>query len=229
MPGSTVGRVLEMDAERARAAARRRGERPKAGKQVGPGVDPDLAEVVIGEDGQASAGSAGSKASTDRPITRAEEPELYATLDGLVDEWHRADAAHARIALAWHSGWHPDTDGNMKFAETRKLPEMMQRLTGLDFLIVLNADFWGEFSAEQRDYILDRELAHVAPRVDDEGEQVRYEDGLRAWRVRRHDVEDFADVVERQGFQHPRLVEFARAVLRARETPLFGRQLEDVE
>lgn len=168
-----------------------------------------------------------TKASTDWPISRDEEPALFEMLDELIRDEHPVDCEHVRICLAWHSGWHPDTDGNMKFAETRKLSELMQRITGFDFIITLNADFWREFKVEQKRYILDHELTHIGPKIGENGEQVTYIDGMRIWRMRTHDVGEFSDVVERHGFLYPRIREFARSIMAARKKPLFAAQLDE--
>lgn len=159
------------------------------------------------------------------PISESSEPELYKLLDKVASDYHSEDVEHCRIALAWHYGWHADVDGVLKLYDVKALPEIQRRIMGLDFLIVLNADCWQEFSPESHRAILDEALEYIGPKIDEEGNQVMDKTGLRQWRKRKPAIASFPGPVERNGFFTHNLQEFAKTVLVAKDNPLFAAQL----
>lgn len=155
------------------------------------------------------------------PIDREESPELYAQLARLIDKYHE-ELAQARIVLAWHYGWKPDKDGRLTLGKCRKLTELDQRLADFDFVVILNADVWPELNEPQREAILDHELCHAAPALDEEGEQKEDSTGRKCWRVRRHDVEEFSEIVTRHGLYTSELEKLGKAILKRKDAPLFA-------
>lgn len=142
------------------------------------------------------------------------ERQAYAILRKLIKAVHTR-LVQARIVLAWRDGWKPDADGHFKLAACRKASDVDYQLHGFDFVIEINREAWqaAEFSVEQQRALLDHELCHAEVRRDDLGEVVLDVDGRPAWRVREHDVEEFVEVVRRNGLWKADLENFAKVAL----------------
>ena len=139
-----------------------------------------------------------------------ESPE-YERLAGLVAESHD-HLANARIALAWNTGWKDDADGRITLGQCKKVSDLDRELHEFDFVIVLNREYWNAFNDAQRDALLDHELCHAQAKVDEHGEQEQDERGRPVWRIRKHDVEEFGEIVKRHGLWKHDLELFARAM-----------------
>jgi hypothetical protein len=153
---------------------------------------------------------------------------LYALMDGLIAENHK-HLSSANVALAWKiGGWKPDDDGIRKLGQCKKASELDQRLSGYDFVILLNREAWEEdLSEDQRRALLDHELCHAEVKVDGDGEQAADETGRRIWRIRKHDVEEFEAIVQRHGLYKRDLEHFAAACAEKRKRPPLLRLAED--
>lgn len=141
---------------------------------------------------------------------------LYARLTKLVLT-HHEDISDARIALAWCDAWKPDADGRMTLGMCRRASDLDRQLHDYDFIILLNRGFWTALSVtnEQRDALLDHELCHAAVRIDKEtGDPARDEKGRILYRIRKHDLEEFACIAERHGVWKKDLEFFARSLAR---------------
>jgi len=101
----------------------------------------------------------------------------------------------------------------VKLAEATRAGDLDRQLHGWDFIILLNREEWlgAEFSRAQMLSLVDHELCHCAARLDKYGEQVQDSEGRGSWRIRRHDVEEFVEVVRRHGLWKADLEQFARA------------------
>ena len=77
---------------------------------------------------------------------------------------------------------------------------MLHKLFGpLDFLILLNRNWWRIATPIQREALLFHELYHCAQAVGADGE-LRFTDaGMPVWAIRPHDIEEFGAVVRRYG------------------------------
>lgn len=156
------------------------------------------------------------KAVNYRLIDRASDrgKELYALLTDLVDAHHR-ELSGARIALAWNLSWKPDVDGRVTLGKCKKASDLDRELAAFDFVILLRQEFVDNplVSDLQRRALMDHELCHAAvaydgmePKVDERGRTV--------YRVRKHDIEEFAAIVERYGCYKRDLEAFAAALRR---------------
>jgi hypothetical protein len=105
----------------------------------------------------------------------------------------------ARIALAWLRGVKPDKDGHIKLGKCYKAADVHRQLHNFDFVIGLNREAMGLFNPRQRRALIDHELCHAAPQVDKEGDQKRDALDRPLWRIRKHDIEEFLAVVQRNG------------------------------
>lgn len=138
---------------------------------------------------------------------------MYALLDELVAAHHDHLGA-ARIALAWCTSWKPDVDGKVTLGRCRRAGDLDRELAEFDFIILLSRRFWRhpDVTAIQRRALLDHELCHCDTKYDADGEPVEDERGRRVWRTKKHDVEEFAAIVERYGIWRHELETFARAL-----------------
>jgi len=142
--------------------------------------------------------------------------KIYATLYDLIDA-HHDDMRDARIALAWNTSWGPDVDGRVTLGKCRKASDLDRELVALDFVIILRKEFFEDptVTADQRRALLDHELCHCALTYGADGEPLEDERGRKVYRIRRHDIEEFAAIGERYGCWKKDLEAFAAALEKA--------------
>jgi hypothetical protein len=159
---------------------------------------------------------------------------MYALLAELVDAHHR-DLREASIVLAWCTSWRPDVDGRVILGKCKKASDLDRELTTYDFVILLSRSFWrnqdlliadASTSEEDRNAartrqraLLDHELMHACVKFDDKGEPVYDERGRKVYRVRKHDLEEFVDVVKRHGIYKSDIEAFAKALGQEKAKP----------
>jgi hypothetical protein len=148
--------------------------------------------------------------------------EMYELLAEVRDLWHE-DLEQAKIILAWRKEWKPDPDGRLVLGQCRKAPPIQRELADYDFVVVLNKEVWNspQWDNEKKKALLDHELSHAAPTLDDDGEQKMDAKGRLVWRIVKHEIEEFRGVVERHGAYKADLEKFAHALLEKREPSLF--------
>lgn len=160
-------------------------------------------------------------------VKQAGDP-MYLIVDQLVHE-HHSELRDAKIVLAWHKGWKPDVDGRVTLGMCRKASDLDRQLADYDFIILLNREWWTNISVtqEQQVALMDHELCHAEvvidpvtndPHVDEKGRTV--------YRIRKHDIEEFAAIVERYGCYKRDLETFAAALFRGPQRTLFERELD---
>lgn len=157
-----------------------------------------------------------------RVLARSGEPELYELMDSLIAE-HHGDLGHANIAIAWRFGWKPDADGRLTLGQMKKASDVDRQLHGHDFALLLNYEAWtaAEFTQSQKLALLDHELCHAAISYDEDGEPRRDEQDNLVYRVRKHTIEEFTEVVRRHGLWRHDLQAFAEASVQAKKHPLL--------
>lgn len=151
----------------------------------------------------------------------APRSEPYRLLDQSRGQWHE-DLADARIALAWRKQVKADKDGKLVLGKVRKASDLDRELAPYDFVVLLNQEAWDELTEAQRLALLDHELCHVVPVLDDNGKPQLNERGHPCFRLRKHDLEEFRAVVERHGCYLSDVAEFAQSLRRAKDAPLFA-------
>lgn len=157
-------------------------------------------------------------------IPRDSEPGkvMYPMLDELVHA-HHSEISGARIALAWHTGWKADADGHTVLGKAKKASDLDRELVAIDFVIMLSATFWQDavVSDDQRRALLDHELCHCSVKVDDNGDKCVDERGRIVYRMRKHDIEEFSEIVARHGTYKRDLEVFAAALRRSKQGSLL--------
>lgn len=140
---------------------------------------------------------------------------MYLLLHELISK-HHEHLRDARIALAWAKSWKPDVDGRLILGKCKKASDLDRELAAFDFIILLNRGFWRDpdVTDAQRRALLDHELCHAAVAYDQRGEPIIDERGRQVFRLRKHDIEEFAAIVERHGTYKRDLETFAAALRR---------------
>ena len=152
------------------------------------------------------------------PADSDEGRPMYRLLEELVAA-HHEDLTQARIALAWCTSWKPDVDGIVTLGKCRKASDLDRELAAFDFVILLRQSFWQDplVTDVQRRALLDHELCHGTVKLDQHGEPVEDERGRLVYRLRKHSIEEFTEVIERYGTYKSDLEYFDRAIERARQ------------
>ena len=146
---------------------------------------------------------------------------IYGILEEIRNESHE-DLEGAKIALAWRRAFKPDKDGHLVLGKCCKASDLQRALVDWDFVILLNEEVWNDpdFTLDKKKALIDHELCHAAPALDKDGEQKVDEKDRLVWRVRKHDIEEFREIVERHGCYKSDLEAFAEALLKRKEPTL---------
>lgn len=115
---------------------------------------------------------------------------VWKTLKKLVGKVH-TKLAGASIALVWEFGIKPDADGVTVLGRAKKTSPLERQFREDDFTILLNGLVWPKLPKDAKEALLDHELSHCVADEDDDGKTV--------YRLRKHDLEEFVDVVKRHG------------------------------
>jgi hypothetical protein len=110
----------------------------------------------------------------------------------------------------------PDVQGRLREVFQWLLEEKFGAQEGdppIDYLIVLDADYWVDADERSREVLVYHELCHIQPAFDKYGAQ-RFdrETGLPVLTLAGHDVEEFSAVVRRYGAHTQELRDFIAAV-----------------
>jgi hypothetical protein len=125
----------------------------------------------------------------------------YMMMDSLIANFHN-ELVDAKIAIGYAYGWKPDRSGKVILGMAKTCGAFEKQLHGFDLEILLSYDFWHHpgTNDDQRKALLDHELSHPRPIMDDDlGMPKVDENGRTCYYLRKHDIEDFADVVRRNG------------------------------
>ena len=155
--------------------------------------------------------------------------EIRAELLTEIRAEHHFDVAQAKIALAWKKATMPDVDGHLVLGKCVKASDLQRELVDYDFVIVLNKEVWEdpEFDREKKLALLDHELCHAARAVDSDGEAMIDSKGRPVWRTRKHDIEEFIEIINRHGCWKRDLEKLAESIIAKKKTPLFVQEHTD--
>ena len=115
---------------------------------------------------------------------------------------HHPRLAEARIAYLFAESL--TRKGQEQLAKIKKAGALERYLGEVDYIMVVNYETWQRLAKAQRRALLDHELCHCTVTSDKYGHP-RY--GLRG-----HDLEEFAEIVDRHGLWMPDVEEFAEVV-----------------
>ena len=141
--------------------------------------------------------------------------EPYRILEGFVAR-HRPDLGEAVFGIAWHTGWKRGKDGFRKLGLCRLASDLDRELNIYDFIVILNRQAYDELNDHQRQALIFHELCHADVAKDKHGEPRRDDRGRLVYRLRKHDLEEFAEVVEKFGLYLADVERFAESVLKAK-------------
>ena len=149
----------------------------------------------------------------------SDEGGVYAMLDRLIER-HHEHLRNARIAVAWNLTWQPDVDGRCTLGKCKRASDLDRELAPYDFVVMLRHEWFesAEVTDAQREALIDHELSHAEVTLDDNGEPKRDTKDRVVYRVRKHDLEEFSEVVRRHGLWKRDIEDFAAALERARQT-----------
>ena len=124
------------------------------------------------------------------PERKVAELDMADRVDALIARFH-PHLEDCRLVVLWRdkAAKHGDT---VSLASTSVLSEKNRTATDIDAVIEVAEDTWADLTGEQREALLDHELAHIGVKEDESGSVVGY-------RKRNHEVEGFADVMARRG------------------------------
>ena len=147
----------------------------------------------------------------DKTFVPADSPHAIAKV--LIHSSHlHARLSSARIAYVFKESL--TKGGEPKAGIASKASAKLEYFAGLDFIIEFSHDVWAKIMPEQRIALVDHELSHC-DRDPETG----------AWQMRRHDIEEFSDVVSRWGAWTIDLRGFTKAI-RESQIDLFDGQPE---
>lgn len=156
---------------------------------------------------------------------RVREP--YAIMERLIAT-ERADLAQARIGIAWREGWKRDKDGLLKCGQCKKRNELDRTLGEYDFVILLNREAWRGFDGRQRERLIFHELCHAEIETDANGDEKRDEAGRLVTRGRKHNIQEFREVVEKYGWDED-LSDLAQQNIADADRPLLAAAGGDID
>lgn len=147
-------------------------------------------------------------------LTTENAPEVYRLIADLVKKHHASDLADARVGAMYVYDVKPDRDEKTWWGKARKVAPKEQEYHRHDFVIELNYDVWRTLLPEQQRAVMDHELCHCGRAETEDGESVYY--------LRKHDLEEFSEIVERYGVKwRPAVEEFIRRATGQTEPTLF--------
>jgi hypothetical protein len=132
---------------------------------------------------------------------------------------HHSHLSAARIGAAWRRKLKRDKDGLLVLGKCKKASDCDREFHDLDFVIILNQEAWSMLNDAQRRALVDHELMHANVARDKYGSPKEDVNGRAVYRVRKHDVEEFRDIITRHGCYKADLEAFVRAAMDSPKPP----------
>lgn len=136
---------------------------------------------------------------------------------------HHPRLEGAKIAIAWKFGKRADADGRIWLGQMKKGNDLDRTMHGFDGVLLLNHEVWNsaDFSEAQMRALIDHDLCHLDVVTDTNGEPKLDEEGRKVYRIRKHDVEEFLEIVARHGCWKDDLRRFAEHAMETKDKPLL--------
>ncbi len=146
-------------------------------------------------------------------IDKSFYPEPYQILAEALEE-HK-DLSEAEIGLAWRKNWTADTDGKIILGKCVKVSDLQREFADYDFVIVLNKEIWQaqDWGHDKQLALMDHELCHATVATDEFGDTKYNERDRPVFRIRKHDIEEFHEIVDRHGCYKADLEQFAKTLM----------------
>lgn len=167
------------------------------------------------------------KAVNVTPIFRVNtgQPETsvpYMLLDKAIAAWH-PHLQDAHVVIEWRRGWTADKDGKLRLGTMRKRGDSERNLVEYDAVLTLNEEAWEHLDERGKLALIDHECCHLQVQEDEETDDGKKydENGRVCYRIRKHDIEEFQDVVSRHGCYKNDLEAFVRAAIDKSRPSLF--------
>lgn len=144
-------------------------------------------------------------------MPRYEESVNLKNLGEALIEKHHPGLAHIKIAYEFRD---EATISNGKVIAGRciRVDDRNLILHDNDVIIEIAKDVWSEATDNFQTAIMDHELSHIGIRFEEDGEPARDPKSNRIKiYLEHHDIEEFADVLERYGDYHVALRDFLKA------------------
>lgn len=149
---------------------------------------------------------------------KADTHGVYAVLDHCLKS--RDDLKEAHIACAFRNGWKSNKDGQLTLGKCKKVSELDKQFQGFDFIIILNFEAWTKHLNEtQREALMFHELCHAAVAYDQNDNKKTDARGRTMYRIKRHDIEEFGDVVAKFGCYKQDLENFVATAMKSPKPP----------
>ncbi len=139
--------------------------------------------------------------------------DIVELADAIRAESHENRLKGARIRYVLTPGPKPVPGKRVDLGKPRRVSKVMKTVAKADFVISINWAAWQLLTETQRAALIDHELTHCEPKQDKDGL-------LIGWQIRKHDVEDFVEIVERRGLWQEDLQRLCR-VVQAHQGELF--------
>lgn len=110
------------------------------------------------------------------------------------------------------------SDGHVISGMCTRVDDRNWTIHNFDFVIEIAKDLWDQATDDFKHALMDHELGHVGIVFDEDGAYIRDEvSGRIKTRCRKHDIEEFEEIMERHGTYHKALRDFISAFGRFRE------------
>lgn len=160
------------------------------------------------------------KPSYERIDRKVDSIGVYDVLDDCLKRFRKdLTDEKCQIALAWRYGLKPNKDGQLVLGRCRKVSELDKQYAGFDFIIILNREAWEKLAPEQRVALMHHELCHAGISTDANGNTKKDARERTMFRIRKHDIEEFGDVVAVHGCYKSDLADFVLAAVKSPHPP----------
>jgi hypothetical protein len=111
------------------------------------------------------------------------------------------DLVDVEIAVAYHNNMNADADGKVDLGKVQLLSDPARQICQKDAIIIINETWWVHHttSDEMRKAMIHHQLMHIGVRKDDSGEVKKDEKGRVRLYTRKHNIEEFREVIQEHG------------------------------
>jgi hypothetical protein len=160
------------------------------------------------------------KPTYERIDRKADKLNVYEVLDEMIVKYKRdLEAEKCQIALAWRYGLKRNKDGQLVLGKCKKVSDLDKQFQGFDFIIILNYEAWSALDDAQRRALVHHELCHCAISTDPNGNTKKDSRNRTMFRIKKHDIEEFGEVVEYHGCYKEDLSNFVLTAVNSKRPP----------